>query len=75
MTTMVSAKVPDDLKDEADEYDVNKSAVFREALEAEVRRRRRKRLAERSRQWAEEHGDKIDMDEVVASIRHDREER
>ena len=74
MTKMVSARVPDELKAEADKYDVDKSEVVREALEAEVRRRRREKLSRRSQDLADElPEDALQSEDIVESIRSDRE--
>lgn len=75
----VSAKVPEELKRALEEEDINVSEAVREALEAEVERRRRERLAAEAEALAGEIGDRVDVDEVVAEvvdeIRDAREER
>ncbi|AUX09510.1 hypothetical protein AArcSl_1884 [Halalkaliarchaeum desulfuricum] len=75
MSTTVSAKIPEDLKRELDESDVNISETIREALEAEVRQRRRQRLAERADAIRRSTGDGIETDEVVNLVREDRDDR
>lgn len=75
MTTTVSAKIPNRLKQELDESGVNVSAVIRDALEDEVRRRKRKELTERAEYLREELASKFDTDDVVEAIRDDRRNR
>lgn len=75
MSTTVSAKVPEDLKRELDEADVNVSEVIRDALEAEVRRRRRERLSERAATLKRDGDGSVDADEIAELVRADRTER
>lgn len=75
MTTTVSAKIPDRLKRELDDSGVNVSTVIRDALEAEVRRRRREELTERAEDLRRELAGKLDTDDVVEAIRDDRRNR
>ena len=75
MSTTVSAKIPEDLKRELDEADINVSEAIREALEAEVRRRRRERLSERAAALKKDDGGSIDADEIAELVRADRTER
>ena len=74
MTTTVSAKIPDDLKEAVDQADINVSGVIRDALEAEVTERRREQL----RRDAAELGERIDgsvtTDEIVTAVRETRQE-
>lgn len=75
MTTTVSAKIPDRLKRKLDDSGVNVSTVIRDALEAEVRRRRREELTERAENLRRELAGKLDTDDVVEAIRDDRRNR
>ncbi|MCD6357855.1 MAG: hypothetical protein DRJ96_02560 [Thermoprotei archaeon] len=70
----VSAKVPVELKEEAERLGIRISAFLRKALEEEVRRRK---LQELERRVEELRGvlDKVDVDEFVQLIRADRESR
>jgi len=45
MSTTVSAKIPEELKRELEAEDINISETIREALEAEIRNRRRAAFA------------------------------
>jgi len=70
----VSAKVRRELKEEAERLGINISAVLREALEREVRRRKLLRLKSKLEEVSEAL-DKIDIDRIVRGIREDREGR
>jgi len=69
----VSAKIPEELKRELDDAEVNVSDVIRGALEEEVRRRRRERVVEE----AAEIGKKFDVEdeEIARIVRKSRDER
>jgi len=72
--TTVCAKIPADLKKKLIELDINASAVMREALKSEVKRKEKERL----RKLAEEAGQilqKIPAEEIVESIRASRDNR
>ncbi|WP_273837501.1 type II toxin-antitoxin system CcdA family antitoxin [Halococcus sp. PRR34] len=71
--TTVSIRVPDELKQQADELDLNKSEVMRSALAKEVRRRRRQRMDERRDRISEFDVDLSD-DEIAAAVRKSRDE-
>lgn len=75
MTTTVTARVPEELKADTNEYDINVSEIVRDALEAEVRRQRREELVERGDTLSQRIGDRIETERVVATIREDRESR
>lgn len=74
MTAMVSTRISDDLKSELEDYDVNLSEVVREALEAEVRERRRQCLLEQANDAADALEEKPSTEEIVAAVRDTREE-
>lgn len=75
----ISAKIPEDLKRALEEEGINVSEAVREALEAEVTRRRRERLAREAEAIAAEIDARVDVDDVVdravADVRQSREER
>lgn len=75
MTSTVTARVSDELKAEMAEYDINISDIVRDALEAEVRQRRRDALIKRGNELSERFGDQIETEHVVNTIREDRESR
>jgi len=70
----VSTKVRKELKEEAEKLGINISAVLREALESEVRRRKLEKLKSKLEEISDIL-DKIDMNRIVKSIREDRESR
>ena len=72
MSTTVSAKIPEELKRELEAEDVNISETIREALEAEVRRRRRADLSDRASVLSVSLDDSPDSEELAAMIRADR---
>ena len=69
----LSIRVPDDLKEQADELGLNKSEVMRSALADEVNRRRRQRMAERRDQIRALDIDLSD-EEAAAAVRKSRNE-
>ena len=69
----LSIRVPDDLKEQADELGLNKSEVMRSALANEVNRRRRQRMTERRDQISALDIDLSD-EEVAAAVRKSRDE-
>lgn len=70
-TTTVSAKIPEELKEQLNSADINISAAIREALEAEIRRQRRAELRER----AAGIESSIAREELASAIRSDRDDR
>lgn len=72
MSTTVSAKIPEDLKRELDEAGINVSETIRDALEAEIRQRRRERLAERARELRDSGVSTVETEEIAELIREDR---
>jgi antitoxin CcdA len=70
----VSARIPTDLKEKMDRFNVKASQVIREALEDEVRRKELEELRERA-QRLKPLLDRVTTEEVVRSIREDREKR
>lgn len=72
MSTTVSAKIPEELKQELEAEGVNISETIRKALEAEIRQRRRADLSERATDLAASLGDSPDSEELADMIRADR---
>jgi antitoxin CcdA len=75
MSSTVTARVPEDLKAQTAEYDINVSEVVRDALETEVQRQRRDVLIKRGNELSQRLGEQIETERVVATIRADRESR
>ena len=71
MGSVISVRVPQELKDDLKRYGIEVSEVTRKALEEEVKRREREEL----QGMAEELGDfleKISRERIVKGIREDR---
>jgi len=69
----VSAKIPEELKRELDDAEVNVSDVIRGALEEEVRRRRRERVVEEAAEVSKEFD--VEDEEIARIVRESRNER
>ena len=69
----VSAKIPEELKRELDDAEVNVSDVIRGALEEEVRRRRRERVVEEAAEVSKEFD--VEDEEIARIVRKSRDER
>jgi post-segregation antitoxin (ccd killing protein) len=72
MTTL-SIRVPDELREQADDLGLNKSEVMRSALAAEVDRQRQQRMADRREQISALDIDLSD-EEIAAAVRKSRDE-
>jgi len=70
----VSARISSELKEKIDKYNVKTSEVIRLALEEEVRRRELEDLKEHAKRL-KPLLDRITTEEVVRSIREDRDRR
>jgi post-segregation antitoxin (ccd killing protein) len=69
----VSAKIPEELKRELDDAEVNVSDVIRGALEEEVRRRRRERVVEEAAEVSKEFD--VEDEEIARIVRKSRDKR
>jgi len=70
----VSARITPELKEKIDKHNVKTSQVIRRALEEEVKRRELEELKEHVRKL-KPLLDRITTEEVVRSIREDRDKR
>lgn len=70
----VSAKIPTELKEKINRYDIPVSETIRQALEEEVKRREIEELRKRAAELKPLF-DKISTEEVVRMIREDRDSR
>ncbi|ELZ01341.1 hypothetical protein [Natrialba aegyptia] len=70
----VSAKIPDDLKKELEQEDINVSEVIRNALEEEITERRREKLRRDADSLRKKVDDGIETDEIVEAVRETRQE-
>ncbi|MFU8870162.1 hypothetical protein [Natronococcus sp.] len=75
MTSTVSAKIPDEMKEDIEEEDINVSEVIRNALEEELVERRREKLRRDAAALREKVGDGVETEEIVSAVRETREER
>jgi antitoxin CcdA len=69
--TTVSAKVPEELKEQLDQAEINISEAIREALEERIRQQRRAELGHR----ASEIQSSIESERITAAVRSDRDDR
>ena len=75
MTKTVSAKIPDEMKDEIEREGINVSEVIREALAEELDERRREELQCDAAQLRKRVDNDISTDTIVAAVRETRQER
>lgn len=75
MTKTVSAKIPDEMKDEIEREEINVSAVIRKALDEELAERRREALQHDAADLRERVGSSVSTETIVDTVRETREER
>lgn len=75
MTSTVSAKIPEEMKEELDREDINVSEVIRDALDEELQKRRRERLQRDAADLRNRIGDGVSTETIVEAVRETREER
>ena len=75
MSTTVSAKIPDELKEKLDQAEVNVSSVIRNALEAEVTERRREQLQQDATTFSDALDETVRTGDIVAAVRETRGEQ
>lgn len=75
MTKTVSAKIPDEMKDEIEREEINVSEVIRKALDEELAERRREGLQRDATYLRKRVGDGISTDTIVTAVRETRQER
>ena len=68
----VSARVPDKLKQKISEEKISLSKVIREALEEELKKRRREKIKNEAEDLNSQMEEKIDNEDIVESLREDR---
>ena len=73
MTTTVSAKIPDEMKEDLEREGINVSDVIRDALEQEITERRREKLRQDTNALRDRVGD-VGTDEIVDAVRETRQE-
>ena len=72
--TTVSVKIPQDLREKIRELGIKPSKILRKAIEDEVKRREAQRLKQ-DIEKLKPLLNKVSMEEIVKSIREDRENR
>ena len=75
MCPTTHVKIPHELKSEIEERGVDVVRIVREALEAEVRRRRRERLSDRAAAIKKRGRRSVDAGEISELVRGDRAAR
>jgi len=75
MSTVISAKVPKNLKQKAKAYNVKIGKVVRRALEEEVRMIEEERLSKELDRLRSMLRERLTKDDVVKAIRSSRDER
>ncbi|WP_049901662.1 type II toxin-antitoxin system CcdA family antitoxin [Halococcus agarilyticus] len=74
MTKTVSAKIPEELKEELEQEGINVSDVIREALADELAARRREAFRRDATALREQVGGGVKTDAIVDVVRETREE-
>jgi antitoxin CcdA len=75
MTKTVSAKIPDEMKDEIEREGINVSEVIRKALDEELAERRRDALEHDAAALRDRVGSGVSTDVIVDAVRETRKER
>jgi hypothetical protein len=75
MSTTISAKIPEKLKEKADKYGLKIGPLVRDALEAKIRDIERQALSTSLAEICNKLGPKIRKEDVVKAVRQSRNER
>jgi hypothetical protein len=75
MSTVVSAKIPEELKKKADMYGIKIGKLVREALEEKIRVVENQRLSAKLDEVSSKIGSKIRKEDIVKAVRSSRNER
>lgn len=70
--TTISAKIPEEEREEIKKLGLNPTSIIRKAVQEEIRRARNKDLIEKMKKVAPIVS-KLNLDEIVSDIREDRE--
>ncbi len=70
--TTISAKIPEEEREEIKKLGLNPTSIIRKAVQEEIRRARNKDLIEKMKKVAPILS-KLNLDEIVSDIREDRE--
>lgn len=75
MNTVVSAKIPEELKKKADKYGIQIGRLVREALAEKIRTMENQMLSSQLDEISSKIGSKIRKGDVVKVVRSSRDER
>ncbi|PIN82681.1 MAG: hypothetical protein COW26_05935 [Nitrosopumilales archaeon CG15_BIG_FIL_POST_REV_8_21_14_020_33_23] len=75
MSTVVSAKIPEELKKKADKYNIQIGRLVREVLEEKIRAIENQMLSSQLDEISSKIGSKIKKEDVVNVVRSSRDER
>ena len=75
MSTVVSAKIPEELKKKADKYGVKIGKLVREVLEEKIRTIEGQMLSSKLDEVSSKIGSKIRKEDVAKVVRSSRDER
>lgn len=75
MSTVVSAKIPEELKKKADKYGVKIGKLVREVLEEKIRTIEDQILSSKLDEVSSKIGSKIRKEDVAKAVRSSRDER
>lgn len=75
MKTVVSAKIPEELKKKADKYSVKIGKLLRDALEEKIKEIEEQELAASLDEIHSKIGPKVRKNDVVKAVRESRNER
>jgi post-segregation antitoxin (ccd killing protein) len=73
-SVVISVRIPEELKEELEKYNINEAEVIRRALINEVKKAKAKELEKEAKEIKEVLS-KIPIEEVIKEIREDRDER
>lgn len=75
MSTVVSAKIPEELKKKADKYGIKIGKLVRETLEEKIRTIENQMLSAKLDEVSNKIGSKIRKQDIVMAVRSSRDER
>lgn len=75
MSTVVSAKIPEELKKKADKYGIKIGKLVRETLEEKIRTMENQMLSSKLDEVSSKIGSKIRKQDIVRAARSSRDER
>jgi len=73
-SVVISVRIPEELKEELEKYNIDEAEVIRRALINEVKKAKAKELEKEAKEIKEVLS-KIPIEEVINEIREDRDER